>query len=239
MHRQTREFILRIIKYVFAGVFLFLCSHMEYIKRLVYPSLYAVPYNERLAVWDKDVFSDLSGERSSPFSKKYLDKKITFIPKKAYAVTARIGILERYEGWWEDFYHGHDESRKIYNAFAPIDIAFVHGEGAYHEKFDSCFGHEYRLLWSCHEINRDYFNNYHMIPATNKIKKGLETLIKGDIVYIKGRLVDVKVPDWSEDMHTGTSHNMTHENQFAGGMYTGMCFIIYLEELAVNGYLYK
>ena len=40
-------------------------------------------------------------------------------------------------------------------------------------------------------------------------------------------------------MLTGTSHDMTHKNQFAGGLYTGMCFLVYLQKLAVNGYVYE
>lgn len=238
MRRQTREFISSGLKWLAAGAVLFLFFHPEYPKRLVYPHIYAKPYDKQLAVWEHDVFTDLNAGREKPFSREFNGLNITFIPKKQYSVTARIGILDRYGGFWESFYHGHDENRKIYNSFAPIDLALVHGAGAYHEKFGSCFKHEYRLLWSCPEIKSDYFNNYHMVPANDNLRKGLETLRKGDIVYIEGRLVNVKVPNWNE-MNTGTSHNMTHKDQFAGGLYTGMCFIVYLEKLAVDGYVYE
>lgn len=225
-------------KWIVACLLLFFWVHPEYIKRLIYPYIYAQPYNQKPEVWETDVFSDLNAEKAEPFIRNYNGIDITFYPQKLYETTAKIGILERYDGWWEKFYHGHDKNRRIYNSFSPIDLALVHGYGAFHPKFGSCFRHEYRLLWSCPEIDRTYFNNYHIIPASRNIQKGLATLQKGDIVHIKGRLVNVKVPNWNE-MKTGTSHNMTHKKQFAGGLYTGMCFIVYLEELIIDSYIYK
>ena len=238
MRRRTRDFIAKIIKLAVAGAILFLYMYPEYIKRPIYQHLYGKPYEKRLNVWEHDVFGDLNAEQKKSFSRKYKGTKITFFPQKSYEVVARIGVLERYDTFWEKFYHGYDENRRIYNLFSPIDLALVQGQGAYSEKFDRCFKHEYRLLWSCPDIDRKYFNNNHMIPANRTIKKGLETLHKGDIVYIKGLLVNVKVPDW-DMMLTGTSHDMTHKNQFAGGLYTGMCFLVYLQKLAVNGYVYE
>lgn len=227
-----------ILQWITAGVLLFLCFRPEYIKRLIYPYTYATPYHEKLEVWETDVFKDLGEKQLKPFTRNYNGLDITFYPQRFYETTAKIGILERYEGWWEKFYHGHDKNRQIYNSFSPIDLALVHGYGAVHPKFGSCFHHEYRLLWSCPEIDRNYFNNYHIIPANENLKKGLETLHNGDIIRIKGVLVNVKVPNWHE-MKTGTSHSMTHQDQFAGGLYTGMCFIIYLKELVVDGYIYR
>ena len=238
MRLRTERFIKRILKWVIAGAFLFFFFNPEYIKRPIYQRFFAKPYEKQLNVWEKDVFKDLGDEQRKPFSKEYNKINITFVPKKAYEVTARIGILERYDTLWERFAHGYDDNRKIYNSFSPIDLALVHGNSAYHEKFNSCFKHEYRLLWSCPEISQDYFNNYHIIPANDNLRKGLETLHNGDIVYVKGVLVNVKVPGWFE-MKTGTSHNMTHKDQFAGGQYTGMCFILYLREMPANGYIYK
>lgn len=238
MRRQTENFIKSVIKCAFAGALLFLCLHPEHLKRLVYPHIYAQPYNKEVNVWERDIFADAVAERAAPIVRDYNSTYITFLPKEEYAVVARIGILERYDGWWEKFYHGYDKSRQIYNTFAPIDLALVHGKNAYHEKFDTCFRHEYRLLWSCPEISSNYFNNYHMIPATDSLRKGLETLKKGDIVYIKGRLVNVKLPNGYE-MNTGLSHNMTHKDQFAGGQYSGMCFILFLEKMAVDGFIYE
>lgn len=238
MRRQTEKMIKSIIKAAVVGAILFLYLHPENIKRLIYPKFYAKIYDRPLNVWETDVFSDLSAEQSQPIIRNYNGISITFLPQKSYAVNAKIGIIDRYDGLWEKFYHEHEKSRKIYNSFAPLDLALVHGKSAYHKKFNHCFKHEYRLLWSCPEINSTYFNNYHIIPATNNVIKGLETLRKGDIIHIEGLLVNVKIPSLSE-MKTGTSHNMTHENQFAGGLYTGMCFIVYLKKLAVDGFVYE
>ena len=238
MRLRTRRFILKNIKLAICCVALFFWFNPEYIKRPVYQRFFGKPYEKRLNVWEKDVFTDLSPEQKKPFSRKYNGIDIAFIPQTAYEVTARIGILERYDTFWEVFAHGYDQSRRIYNSFSPLDLALVHGNDAYHPEFKNCFKHEYRLLWSCSEISHDSFNNYHMIPANKNLRKGLETLHKGDIVYIKGLLVNIQVPGW-KTMLTGTSHNMTHKDQFAGGLYTGMCFIVYLQKLIVNDYVYE
>lgn len=238
MRRQTENFIKSVIKCAFAGALLFFGLHTEYIKRLIYPYIYAAPYNKPLKVWETDVFADLNSVQTQPITRNFAGVPITFLPQKAYVANARIGIIDRYDGLWEKFYHGYDKRRRIYNSFAPLDLALVHGKSAYHQKFNSCFKHEYRLLWSCPEISSNNFNNYHMVPINKNVRKGLETLKKGDIIHIEGLLVNVQVPTWNE-MKTGTSHNMTHEDQFAGGLYTGMCFILYLKKLAVDGYIYE
>ena len=238
MKLKTEKFVRKILKIAVFCALVFFYNHQEYIKKPLYQYLYAKPYAKQIIVWEKDVFSELSSGQSQPFSRNYDGRNIVFIPKKAYAVTARVGYVDRYEGIKERFFHGYDTNRKIYNSFAPLDLALVYGNSAYHEKFDTCFKHEYRLLWSCPEISTEYFNNYHIIPANDNLLKGVATLKKGDVVHVEGLLVNVKVPAWNE-MLTGTSHNMTHKNQFAGGLYTGMCFILYLQKLMVDGYVYE
>ena len=238
MRLRTEKFVRKIIKVAIFFALVFLYIHPEYVKKPLYQRLYANPYPQQINVWEQDVFADLSSEQAKPFSREYDGIKVTFLPQKAYAATARIGYVDRYEGLWEKFFHGHDINRKIYNSFAPLDLALVYGANAYHEKFFSCFKHEYRLLWSCPEIDTKYLNNYHIIPANDNLRKGVATLKQGDVIYIAGLLVNVRVPNWNE-MLTGTSHNMTHKDQFAGGLYTGMCFILYLQKLIVDGYVYE
>ena len=238
MNKKTESFVITIIKFAVFGFILFLWLHPEHIKRLIYPYIYAQSYDKPINVWESDVFVDLPPVQTQPIMRNFGEKPITFLPQKAYAVNARIGYIDRYDGLWEKFYHEHDKRRKIYNSFAPLDLTLVHGQSAFHKKFNSCFKHEYRLLWSCPEIGSNFFNNYHIIPVNSNVRKGLETLRKGDIIHVEGLLVNVQVPSWHE-MKTGTSHNMTHEDQFAGGLYTGMCFILYLKKLAVGGYIYE
>ena len=83
-------------------------------------------------------------------------------------------------------------------------------------------------------INPNQFNNYHPIPANEKINKGLHTLLAGDIVYLEGYLVDVP----SMGMLTGTRTNQHHE-YVMGGQNPGMCFILFTTKLTVNGYTYQ
>lgn len=69
--------------------------------------------------------------------------------------------------------------------------------------------------------------NMHMIPAQNRIRKKLKDVRVGDIVRLRGRLVDINHPSgW----HWGTSLSR-HDT---GG---GSCEIVYLEEIEIEARL--
>ena len=236
MRLKTERLIKKWLKYGFFAALAFSIWKPEYIKRAVYPHIYGKKVQTTLKISDHDVFTPLADNEKITMQQYYEGEKIEFIPQEKYSITAKIGILERYGGWWESFYHGHDKNRMIYNKFAPIDLALFHGLEQ-NADFKKCVSHEYRLLWDKCKMKREYYNNYHIIPATKNIRRATETLIQGDVVQVEGILMNVKFPTY--EMKTGTSHGMIHQDQFAGGLYTGMCFITYVKRLLVNGYVYE
>lgn len=80
------------------------------------------------------------------------------------------------------------------------------------------------------------YNNYHPIPANENINKGLHTLLAGDVIYIEGYLVDVKMGNYI--LHTGTRNNQYHP-YIVNGRPAGMCFILFTTKLIINGYTYQ
>ena len=167
-------------------------------------------------------------------------------PRKKYQVYGRIIDIDRYHGLWEKFAHDYDNGRMIYNALSPLDLVIGHGQMAdkdFLKNFE--FKHEYRLMWWKPLKPIEYtsfqhlFNNYHIIPATPRIALATRTLMRGDMIFLKGLLVDVKSPDytWCE-LSTGGNYNEWHK-EFYGGQYATKCFILYVQELRVNNYLYK
>jgi hypothetical protein len=68
-------------------------------------------------------------------------------------------------------------------------------------------------------------SNMHMIPANKRVKKALKSLRHGELVTLKGYLVDV---DHDSGWHWRTS--MTREDTGAGA-----CEIVYVESIIVGG----
>ena len=86
-------------------------------------------------------------------------------------------------------------------------------------------------------INNAEYNNYHPIPANERINKALKMLAAGDIVHIEGILVNVIMPNGSI-LDTGTRKDQYHR-MYVNGNQPGKCFILYTTKIITNGYIYK
>lgn len=231
----------KIFKYFCCFVIAFLFFHPEYIKRPIYQHIYGTPINEKLTISAHSFFADVDDDQ--PFNYQIGKESLKLHPISKYSVTARVAYIDRYWGTWENFYHGHNEGRVYYNLFAPADLFLIHGELAKLENYGRCkYDHEYRAsFYQCPQpINGDDLNNYHIIPATLNVKKALSIILNEDVIYIEGILVDAtsaKYPWFS--LTTGRRHNMTHKDQFIGGQYTGMCFVLYTTKIIVNNHIYQ
>ncbi len=183
----------------------------------------------------------------SSFQVRRLGYTYNLVPRANYELIGRVIDIDRYHGWWERFAHGHDIGRVIYNALAPLDLVIGYqkmAEPATIKNFN--FSHEYRLMWwqpkqqlsEMSDLLR-MFNNFHIVPATPKIAWATKSIMRGDVVRFKGKLVDVTSSqyDWW-NLTTGTGHDQYHKD-FYGGQYATMCFIVYLEELQIGQYVYK
>lgn len=245
MSRESDLFWKGVLKYIAVGILIFLFFYPSYMYRLIYPYIFAKPVSGKLQISDKDYFSDLQ----NPQDIQIKSSKITFVlsPKVKYAVTGKVAYVERYSGWWEKFAHGHDKSHTLYNYFSPMDLTLVYGSLANKEKYQYIkFSHEYRaakMTYSREKISFseliDYLNNYHIIPANNRIKRGLDTIITDDTIYIEGYLVNVRALEepWF-NLKTGLRHNQWHEELY-GGNYAPMCFVLYTTKVIMNHRVYE
>ena len=128
-----------------------------------------------------------------------------------------------------------------------MDLTLVYGPLANKEKYQYInFDHEYRaakLTYSREIISYDelinYLNNYHIIPANWRIKRGLDTIITDDTIYIEGYLVNVRAIEepWFY-LNTGLRHNQWHKELY-GGNYAPMCFVLYTTKLVIKHRVYE
>ena len=234
----------------------------QYAKRTLLSPFISQKYDAVLEISAQDYFGDVA---NTPFVFERNSKQYTLVPQTRYAVTGRVGIVERYDTLWGKFYRGH--SQKDYINLVPQDVFLVIGDMAKDEIFKKfVFEHEERLgrvlckgvkyrksfmpsamsrqeakeNWEKYQecnrfIKQNELNNYHPIPANERINQALLMLTKGDVVYLEGLLVDVP----QMRLKTGRRKNQYHENMIAGGVNPGMCFILYTTRVILNGRIYE
>lgn len=249
------------LKYLFCGIVFLLFFYPEYPKRLLYPFLFGQKYSDKLTIstagsYTDDTYADITIKRNNT---GYI-----LHPKTKYAITAKVGYVDKYDTFFNKLYRGH--SQKDYIDLVPLDLLLVYNNMAAPDTFNMfIFKHEERMgsvlckgvkykesafsFYSSQQqvdesrknyekcspnINSAHYNNYHPIPATEKINKALHTLLKGDIVYLEGYLVDVP----QMGLVTGTRTNQHHQ-YISGGQNPGMCFILYTTKVITNGYIYQ
>lgn len=233
----------------------------EYPKRLIYPFLFGQKTTENLKISQDGNYEDVSPNIFNFTRNNYFYK---LQPKTKYNITAKIGYVDHYDTLFNKIYRGHSQNNYInlvpidllliYGDMAKPDIyklfEFDHEERLgiikckgvkYKESFFSFYSSDSEREESeknsaicTPHINENQFNNYHPIPANEKINKGLHTLLAGDVVYLEGYLVDVP----SMGMHTGTRTSQRHDYVMSG-QNPGMCFILFTTKLIINGYAYQ
>lgn len=243
------------------GLLIFLFP--EYPKRIFYPFLFGHRTDEKLTISEDGFYKDVTAP-SVELVKN--DFKYTLYPKTKYSVTAKIGYVDHYDTFFKKMYRKQSQGDYInlvpldllmvYGDMAKPEIyklfKFDHEERTgyikckgvkYKESFfsfylsDSEREKSERNFAVCNpHRNENQFNNYHPIPANENVNKGLHTLLAGDIIYIEGYLVDVKMGDYM--LHTGTRTNQ-HHPFVMNGENPGMCFILYTTKIIVNGYIYQ
>ena len=84
-------------------------------------------------------------------------------------------------------------------------------------------------------INIREYNNYHPIPANEKINAALSTLEYGDLVTLEGILVDVP----QMGLSTGPRKEQVHDNMRVNGIKPYKCFILYTTRVVIDGVVYE
>lgn len=252
----------RIIKCVCAV--LILCQfYPQYWKRLIYPYIYGIQTDEKLTISATDFYEDVP-PNTPPFVLQRHNINYLLYPHTKYSVTGKIGYVDVYDGWWNRFYRGSSQKKyinivpldlfivignmaspKVYDLFR-----FTHEERSgsvlckgvkYKTSFFNFWLSEKEMQKSntnfnkCNKfINSEEFNNYHPIPANEKINKALHMLLPNDVVYIEGYLTDVL----SLGLKTGTRKQQQHD-YLVSGYNHGMCFVLYTTKIVFNGRVYQ
>ena len=235
----------------------------QFFKRLIYPFLYGKQSAEKLEISAHDNFADFP-LNTPAFIFERNNMKYKLFPKTKYSVTGKIGYIDYYDGWWNRFYRGFAQGDyinlvpldifmvignmakpEIYDMFEfdhEERLGIVKCKGVkYKTSFFSFYTSKDEAEKSRHNyakcnkyINEEERNNYHPIPANEKINKALHLLKPGDIVHIEGILVDVP----AMGLVTGT-RKQQHHKYIMGGYNPGMCFILYTTKIIVNNYVYE
>ena len=216
------------------------------LKKPFYQQLYGVPTNEKLEIWNRDVFSDLPQQKIIPLKVNGYDIEIQAI--KAFKTVSRIVYVDRYTplGTW----YRSREGARLYDKIVPQDVSTATGiSGRNPECFK--FSHEYRCLHSKYSgdpscprgifenADADISNN-HSIAASLNVQKGLDILEKGDIAAIEGYAVY-----WNG---TGNLSYQRFESaitlgqiseQLSGGQKTGLCRQLLITKLTFDGYTFE
>lgn len=165
-----------------------------------------------------------------------------------YQVIGRAVYVDVYDN---SFYFGfkskQQELNALYNAVSPLDISLFIGETAQDGNWQKIkVGHEYRVLtwqWQRYDkvtVNMDEISNSHVIPANKAVRRGFDTIRKGDIVYLNGFLLDWNPLGEFEDIKYKTALTAGEIADFKiGGRISGLCRYFYVTELAVGGYMFK
>lgn len=165
-----------------------------------------------------------------------------------YQVIGRAVYVDVYDN---SFYFGfkskQQELNALYNAVSPLDISLFIGETAQDGNWQKIkVEHEYRVLtwqWQRSDkvtVNMDEISNSHVIPANTAVRRGFDTIRKGDIVYLNGFLLDWNPLGEFEDINFKTALTAGEIADFKiGGRISGLCRYFYVTELAVGGYMFK
>lgn len=165
-----------------------------------------------------------------------------------YQVVGRAVYVDVYDN---SFYFGfkskQQELNTLYNAVSPLDISLFIGETAQDGNWQKIkVGHEYRVLtwqWQRSDkvtVNMDEISNSHVIPANTAVRRGFDTIRKGDIVYLNGFLLDWNPLGEFENINFKTALTAGEIADFKiGGRISGLCRYFYVTELAVGGYMFK
>lgn len=235
---------------------------VSHLKRGVYLYLYGKKYDGILQISQNDYFEDVD---AASFTIKKGKDIYVLVPKTKYAVTGRVGIVDSYDTFFNRIYRGQFQGKYI--NLVPRDVFLLIGTMARDEIFKKfVFNHEERLgsvlckgvkyktsfmpsfsnrkqaekNWQkyqqCHQyIKQEEQNNYHLIASTNAIDKAVSILRKGDVVYLEGFLVDVP----TLKLKTGTRKKQFHKNIVVRGNAPGMCFILYVTKVVLNGRVFE
>lgn len=237
----------------------------EYLKRTVYPYLFGQKADTELQISSSDYFQDISAPEVT-FERKgkkfrlipktnysvtgrvgYIDHYDTFfnriyrgqfqgdyidlVPQDLLIVIGEMAKPDIFKM----FKFEHEERLGIVKCKGVIyRESFATGVNISKKQWEN----SQKAAQEClPHIKTPLYNNYHPIPANERINKALSMLLPGDVIHLEGTLVNAILPDGGL-LDTGTRKEQ-HHNMFTNGLKPGKCFILYTTQVTVNGYTYK
>lgn len=180
-----------------------------------------------LTTQDTPIQNSVHGEAADPVLIDKAGTTWTLTPRATYAIGARVLGNKTYHDWQAPI--------------IPRDLALAWGKMS-DPAVDEWIhwrqsGRWYYYNWdgdSPYKGNaiRDQSANVHIIPATENLAQALQLVHQGDVVYLKGRLVDVEVTLNGREMYAQSS--LTRKDSGAGA-----CEIFYVEQLIIDAQVFE
>ena len=228
----------QIIFFVFALFLIFYTNIRTFIYQNIYGEKTFIQISEKNP--DYSFQKHLSNDEIEVTKNSF---EVTFIPIIDTEFEARVVYIDEYDKKFafDDYY-----SHPLYDTFAPLDATlFVRSMAdnwknfrIKHERrgaFVGCYNKE-----ACALYNPKEWTNAHIIPNNQNIRKGFKTIQKGDVIKIKGFLVDWQGKGKYDYFKIKTARHFADDSEEkAGGRPTLLCMQIYVLELIANNYVYK
>lgn len=168
--------------------------------------------------------------------------------RASYQAYARVVYVDVYDrGFYFGFKTDQQKLNEAYNAVSPLDLSLFIGKTAADgnwQKID--ISHEYRtLMWQYTysdnpTVDIAEISNSHIIPANNNIRRAFDTLSPGDIIFIKGYLIDWHDTGEFAEYEYKTALTAGEIADFKiGGKISGLCRQFYVTYLEADGYSYQ
>lgn len=168
--------------------------------------------------------------------------------RASYQAYARVVYVDVYDkGFYFGFKTDQQKLNEAYNAVSPLDLSLFIGQTAADGNWQKiAVSHEYRvLIWQYDYddnpvVNMSDISNSHIIPANNNIRRAFDTLSSGDIIFIKGYLIDWHDTGEFAEYEYKTALTPGEIADFKiGGKTSGLCRQFYVTQIIADGYSYQ
>lgn len=168
--------------------------------------------------------------------------------RATYEVHGRAVYVDVYDkGFHIGFKTEQDKFNDVYNAVSPLDLSLFIGKTAAEDNWQKIdVSHEYRVIiwkWKYKDnpvVNTSEISNNHIIPASVNVRRGFDTIKKGDIVYLSGYLLDWEPLGEFAGTKMKTALTPGEIADFKlGGKTSSLCRYFYVEQLQVRGFVYR
>ena len=236
-------------KYILIFIIISYLSWQFIFKKPVYQQLYG--YKSDITYQGQALYLDIQGlsEQQEIQQANLGGYDIEYTLKAYLQGWVRVAYVDIYDN---NFHIGKKtfqvQAHDLYNKVSPLDLSLMIGKTAEDGNWQKIsVKHEYRVVsWNYEYKNPPFFriedvSNFHILPATLSIRRGMDTIRQGDIIFIKGYLLDWKGTGKFDDVKFTTAlyEGQTSDQKYGGNKLSFKCFYLYVTDLIVNGYAFN